>query len=214
MFKINLSIDDDYHQQINNKFIPFEACNTTAAIMWLKAGGVDFWYPKMMQPEDYLTAILNGKDAWRIFRQEKPDMYDMGFRPQNISRMLMWGINMMLGRDIDHFIENGSMALIVWELISKRPIIVSGQFTKSGHFVTVVGCVSSQNKSDIEFLEDVNKDDIEEIIVDDPYGNYHSDYNNNHGNNISFKRDEFDDITNLPKGAKWMHMMNPLMIEE
>lgn len=214
MFKINLSKDDDYHQQINNRFIPLEACNTTAAIMWLKAGGVQFWYPKMMQPEDYLTAILNGKDAWRLFKRERLDMYELGFRPQNVSKMLEWGINIMLGRAIDKFIETGSLALLVWELISKRPVIVSGQFTSSGHFVTVVGCVSSQNKKDIEFLEDVDPGAIEEIIVDDPYGNYHSGYKNRQGNNVSFGRDEFDNVTNLPKGAKWMHLMNPLMIEE
>jgi hypothetical protein len=213
MFKINLSIDDDYHSQVNNKWIPLEACNSTAAIMWLKAGRVDFWHPKMMQPEDYLTAILNGKDAWRLFREQHLDMYELGFRPQNVSRMLAWGIDIMLGREIDHYITTGSLALLVWELLSKRPVIMSGQFTSSGHFVTVVGCVSSQNKSDIEFLEDVEESDIEEIIVDDPYGNYHSGYKNQQGNNVSFKRDKFDTLTNLPKGAKWMHMMNPLMIE-
>lgn len=212
MFKINLSQNDDYYSQINNKFIPLESCNSTAAIMWLKAGKVDFWYPKMMQPEDYLTAQLNGKDAWLIFKRNYPGRYDMGFRPQNVSQCLQWGINIMVGREIDNFRQDGSLALLIWELMEGRPVIMSGQFTASGHFVTVVGCVSSQNKSDIQDVEDVNEHDIEEFIIDDPFGNYHSGYKNHHGNNIHFDRDKFDMLTNLPRGKKWMHMMNPMML--
>ena len=152
MFQINLSRSSDYHDQKNNEMIPFEACNTTSGIMWLKAGRIDFWYPKIMQEEDYLTSILNGKQAWRLFKEQYPEMYDKGFRPQNLSKMLEWGINIMVGREVDHFIQEGSLELLVWELMSGRPVIMSGQFTAAGHFVCVVGCVSSQNKRDIEFL--------------------------------------------------------------
>ncbi len=214
MLKINLSIDSEYHSQINNKFIPYEACNTTAAIMWLKTAGVDFWHPKIMQPEDYLTAILNGKHAWHLFKDQFPDMYDLGFRPQNLSKMLEWGINIMVGREVDKFITDGSLSLLIWELIRGRPVIMSGQFTQSGHFVCVVGCTSKQNREEIEMLEDVDPKAIEEIFVDDPVGDYHTKYRSSKGNNVRFKIKEFDLVTNLPNGKKWMHLMNPLMIEE
>lgn len=58
--EIQLSRDTDYHSQVNNKVIPMEACNTTSAIMWLKTARIEFWHPKILQPEDYLTHILDG----------------------------------------------------------------------------------------------------------------------------------------------------------
>ena len=52
---------------------------------------------------------------------------------------------------------------------------------------------------------------IEEIIADDPFGDYHAKYRSPQGNNIRFKVGEFDLITNLPKGKKWTHLINPLI---
>ena len=58
MFEINLRRDFDYHTQINNRLIPMASCNTTAAIMALKAADINFNCPEGMQPEDALTQRL------------------------------------------------------------------------------------------------------------------------------------------------------------
>jgi hypothetical protein len=206
MFLVNLSADSDYHNQINNLFIPFHACNTTSMIMWLKAGKIVFWSPPIMQEEDYFTAIMNGKSAWEKFRREFPAAYEAGAYPQYLSEMLQWGVNYLVGRKVDKFIKDGSLQLLVWELLHRRPIVMSGQFTGSGHFVCVVGFLSLQHKEDIKEFDDIDMSQVTEIIFDDPYGDPHTKYKDHHGNDVHMSIREFDRITNTSRGKKWMHL--------
>lgn len=208
MFSVNVSADSDYHVQTNNKFIPFHACNTTSFVMWLKAGKVLFWSPPIMQEEDYFTAIMNGKLSWEKFRDEFPNEYEAGGYPQYFSEMLQWGVNYMVGKKVDKFTKEGSLRLLVWELINGRPVVMSGQFTEGGHFVCVVGFFSLQHKGDIKTIEDIDISQVNEFVFDDPYGDPHTGYKNHRGNNIRMGVADFDRITNSPRGNKWMHLMN------
>ena len=206
MFTVNLSRDDEYSRQTGNRLIPLDACNVTCGIMWLRDGKVSFWYPKSMKPEDYLTAILLGDDAWKLFIEMKREKYNAGLLPQNTSMMLTWGINRLVGRPVDWFIQNGSLRQMIWFLYKGSPLIMSGSFTSAGHFVCVVGFTSLQHEGDWHSEKDINLDLIETVWVDDPYGNWHTGYKDPNGNNVAFRLDELDKLTNIPNGQKWMHV--------
>jgi len=206
MFTVNLSKDNDYSTQLGNLLIPYDACNVTAGIMWLLAGKVVWWFPQAMKPQDYLTAILLGDDAWKRFVTNEREKYKAGLLPQNVSSMLAWGINRMVGFEIDWFIQNGTLQQMIWFLYKGSPLIMSGPFTKAGHFVCVVGFTSLQHEGDWHSEKDINMDLVDIIWVDDPYGNYHTGYKDRNGNNVGFNLADFDKLTNIPNGQKWMHV--------
>jgi hypothetical protein len=175
--------------------------------MWLKAGKVIFWSPPIMQEEDYFTAIMNGKLAWEKFRREFSHEYELGMYPQYKSEMLEWGVNYLVGRRVDKFITDGSLELLVWELLRGRPVVMSGAFTEGGHFVCVVGFLSLQHKHEIKAQDDVDLSQVTEIIFDDPYGDPHTKYRDHHGNDVHMSVSEFDRVTNISRGKKWMHLL-------
>jgi hypothetical protein len=209
MFTINLSKDSDYCTQINNKLIPFQSCNTTSAIMALDAAGVRYPITAGEQPEDSFTRRLQQPDAWVRFREKYPWAVKAGLIPQNVSGMLAWGINQFVGRAVDYFTINGTLQKMCWILMQGRPLIMSGKFTDSGHFVAVVGFATKQNREEIQSATSIDLSRIVAIIVDDPYGNYYTRYQDHRGNNIHFELDVFHDLTNVSNadGNKWMHII-------
>ena len=55
-------------------------------------------------------------------------------------------------------------------------------------------------------ISDIDMEQVIDVVVDDPYGNYHTDYADVHGNNVAFELALFDRLTE--QGAKkWMHVM-------
>ena len=215
MMKVNLSLNSQYHTQKNNEFIPFAACGPTSAIMSLKAAKIYYYSPKVMQEEDYLTANLNGIDAWRKFEHEFSELVRAKLWPNNVSRMLQWGITRIVGRQVDTFKTNGTLREMIWHLYNRRPLIMSGSFTKSGHFVSVVGFESLQHIQDIRGISSIDLSLIESVIVDDPYGKYPYVDKKPNGNNTGFSLDKFNELTNTSNqdGRKWLHIISDKLWE-
>jgi len=213
MFSINLSKDFDYHTQRNNKYVPMASCNTTALIMALISSNISFDYPAGMQPEDYLTSLLQSKEAFDEMKKIAPWAVKDGYPPQEVHVMLEWAVNQKLvGRKVDVFTTNATIQDLLFNILKKESTCaVSGYFTKSGHIVTLVGFESKQkNIESIKRAEEIDLDKVKDLIVDDPYGNYHKDYKDYHGNNIKFSLQEFADLTKTKHSltAKWAHMIN------
>lgn len=210
MFEINLSRDSDYCTQINNKKLPYESCNTTAAIMALDASGITYPRRDGVQPEDDLTELLLTPEAWRIFRLNHSAARNAGLKPQNVSPMLAWGINKFVGHDVDNFITTGTLQQMIWLLLNGKALIMSGSFTKSGHFIAIIGFRTRQDRYYIKSETAVDMCKIDTIIVDDPYGNYYSGYKDHRGNNVHFNLQEFNRLTNESNhdGHKWMHIIS------
>ena len=177
--------------------------------MALKAAGIRIDCPDDIQPEDQMTAVLNTPAAWDLFRAKYAWAIRAGFMPQNVSGMLAWGINQFTGRNVDHFTTQGTLQQMCWLLMHDKPLIMSGKFTESGHFVAVMGFVSKQDKSEIQKMTDIDLNRITAVIVDDPYGNYYSRYKDHRGNDIHFALDLFHELTNASNvdGGKWMHII-------
>ncbi len=207
MYQVNLSKDSDYHTQINNKKIPYASCNTTAMVMALKAAGLMFDFPAGVQPEDHFTEFMHRGEAFDKMHQWFPYAEANSMLPQNFSKCLEWGINEMMGRRVDKFTTRGTLQEMIWHVSEGRPLVMSGKFTSSGHFVTLVGFRTLQHKQDLRLVEGVILEAVDYVTVDDPYGNFHVNYTSHKGNDIKFDLDAYDKLTNIPGKGKWMHII-------
>ncbi len=211
MWQVNLSKDFDYHTQINNRIIPFQSCGPTSAIMALLARGISFEYDaeKYPDPADALTMLLLSEKARTFMHEQFPWAEGAGLIPQNLSVCLKWGIDRFVGKTVDHFTTRGTLQDIIWHLCHGRPLIMSGSFTASGHFLTVMGFETLQHQYDLLTIDDIDMDAIVNLVIDDPYGDYHTGYDSKRGNDIAFTVEEFHALTNQPiDGLKWTHVIS------
>jgi len=210
---IDISSDGQYHTQLNNKFFPTGTCNTTSAINALFASKIDFSYPEDLQPEDYLTRILDSDEAWEKMRREHSWAIRDGFAPRHVHRMLEWAINeKLVDKRVDLFLESLPFQSIIFHVaVRRQAVVLSGAFTAYGHIVTLVGLETEQ--SDIEQVQDpaeINLDAIDSLIVDDPYGDWHTQYRDQHGNGVKFSFQQLNNLTTTRDNAqhKRVHLFN------
>lgn len=208
---VNISKNSEYHTQRNNIFHPQGSCNTTASINALRASNIDFDCPEGMQAEDYLTQILDTKESWDRMRRNFPWAIKGGYHPRHIHYMLEWAINKKLvGREVDNFHLDVSIKEILFHVLKNECAVnVNGRFTDFGHIVTVVGFKTFQD--DLEYIyspQDIDLKFVESIIIDDPYGNWHTGYNDPGGNDIEFSLEQFDWLTKNynDENNKWGHL--------
>jgi hypothetical protein len=216
----NYSKDSDYHTQLNNRRLPLSTCNTTSMIMALKQAGVEPPGPlkgdktiylleggEDVQPEDYFTDFLRSPAAYGEMKELCPWFFDAEtgkalVAPNEVHQMLEWGVNTLLKRQVDEFSTEVPIPEIVAHLMKGGGVVLSGKFRLKNrtlnHIVSLAGFVTGKNE------------DITHFIIDDPYGNFRTDYKDQHGNNIRITRDEFIAIFNPTgnEGVKWAHLLS------
>ncbi len=203
----NYSKDNDYHTQINNRRLPLSTCNTTSMIMALKQAGVRPPGPlKGVQPEDYLTDFLLSSESYRKMKEITPWFFDREtgkatVAPNEVHQMLEWGVNTLLKKQVDRFSTGVSIEAIIDHLKKGGGVVLSGEFRLKNrnlhHIVSLAGFVTER------------QEDVTHFIIDDPYGDFRTDYHDQRGNDIRITRDEFVEIFK-PCGdetVKWAHMV-------
>ena len=207
----NFSKDSEYHTQINNKIVPEAACNTTSMIMALKqAGHIPFFTDEGAQPEDELSRFLLYSTASSTrMKYRYPWYYEKKIPATEIHEMLEWGINYMMTWDIDRFSMKVDIETIIEKLQQKCGIVLSGLFpvnnTNWGHIVSLAGFVTT-NEDKAPSI-----DNISHFIIDDPRGEYRTDYQDMRGNNVRITKNKFMDIFKDTKSRKnkWAHIIRP-----
>jgi len=135
--KVNLPIP--YFSQLDNKFQPIKTCNVTSVAMCLNYFDI---YPKYrnQQLEDELFLVVKDK-GWDKYVHE------------HLRRLFIeYGV-------FDAFKMEASWDEVKLHLANKKPVIISGQFTRSGHIIVLRGY------------------DEKGFWVNDPYGEFfHSGY--------------------------------------
>jgi len=212
----NYSKDNDYHTQINNRRLPLSTCNTTSMIMALKQAGVappcplkgekELPFPSNVQPEDYLTDFLLSPEAYRKMKEMTPWFFDRDtgkaiVAPNEVHQMLEWGVNTLLNREVDRFSTGVPIDTIIAHLKKGGGVVLSGEFRLKNrnlhHIVSLAGFVTDRHE------------DVTHFIIDDPYGNFRTNYQDQRGNDIWITRDEFVVIFK-PGGnesLKWAHLV-------
>ncbi|MFA5396587.1 MAG: hypothetical protein WC346_11325 [Methanogenium sp.] len=211
--KVNLSKKENYYTQRNNKKYPFSSCGVTSMINALCASNIPFTIPKDIQPEDYLSNMLEGTEAYKIAEIKAPKLLVQGYPPRLIHVMLEWAVNKLVGYQADTFIEHASIQTMIYNLwVNKNACIVDGKFTKDGHIVCVVGFTYEHGMNANwrpRSYSDIILNRIQSIIIDDSYGNYFSGYIDQRGNDIEFDLETFNKLTNKFGDAydKRMHIL-------
>ena len=208
---IDLSRDSDYRTQLNNKLVPLSSCNTTAMCMALEASGVPLPERPGVQPEDDLTAVTETPEAYAEMARGYPWAFAGSkpiYPPRQVHGMLSWATNRWLGRPVTRFREDVPIEELLADLAQGRACVVSGRFTASGHMVALVGVETDQVFAGWTTPDNVELASIRALIIDDPYGDYHTGYKDHRGNGCSFSLAEFSSLTReYDRYTKWAHQI-------
>ncbi|MBI9103753.1 MAG: hypothetical protein JEY99_15160 [Spirochaetales bacterium] len=212
----NRSEDSEYHTQLNNKYIPLQSCNSTSMIMALKQAGYNFDHI-IDQPEDLLTTLIFSMDDDKI-KELAPWAWDdrkdePRIPPNEIHAVLEWATNhMMMGREVDHFTTNPSICTLIATILTGGGVVLSGVFPYKnktiGHMVSLAGIVTNRDDNNAEL------ENITHFIIDDPHGNFRTDYKDVRGNNIKITKEEFYSIFRDTdnRERKWAHIIKNKII--
>ncbi len=187
--RFNNSEGFSYFSQRNNKKRPGSACNVTAATQACALTGNEFNHPDGIQPEDYLMSILESGEAKRKLNSIFPWAK---FNPWNTSHVIAWAVNKAVGKTICE-VKKITLQEMLYHILVGGAIVVGGKFTRSGHFITVVGWGSDQFSpiTQINKPTDIDINLVTDIIIDDPWGDYTTGYRDPCGNDITLHIDIF-----------------------
>jgi len=195
----NFSSGIPYHTQRNNQVVPYASCNTTSMIMALKQAGRDLPPCYDKQPEDELSRFLRTQEAFQ--KQKELAGWSVGaYAPQEVHAVLEWGVNQWMGAEVDSFMTSARTADLLVELDSGGGAVLSGRFPMPsgdlGHIVSLAGWISNEHG------------EIEQWIIDDPYGNWHTGYTDYRGNDVLLSTNEFKRIFDRSgDGEYWAHLI-------
>lgn len=191
--KKNNSENKPYYSQRNNKLKPNGACNVTSMIAALSAAGWDVdklatkEYP---QPEDALMHfILADKVVDSYWRKIDPAGR---YAPNEWHPVLAYGTNRymrqcgLLGIEETavEWREDRKLEVVQETLKNGGSAVLSGIFTAEGKKTIghVVACVGFKT-------DDAGK--ITHFILDDSWGNYHTEYSDHNGNDVEMPLEDF-----------------------
>lgn len=178
----NISEGIKNRYQMLTKRRPKSECNTTTATMaciytghTIESGG--------LLPEDFLMDILDSEEGRAYLQKIAPGA---SYNPWNDSYCIAWAVNKALGKEVCKVIK-ATLDQMITHISSGGAIAIGGGFLSggtSGHFVCVVG------------YETDGKNAVKNIIIDDPYGNYNTNYKDHFdGNDIKIPVDKFIKLT-------------------
>ncbi len=195
----NNSKNKAYYSQRNNKIAPTAACNVTAMVQALVTAGWPLPKGKDEQPEDNLMAFIRNDDA---ILQEWKRIDPFGkYPPNQWHSLLCLGTNRWLiaggitGKKIPVFREDVSLDEY------KRIIDKGGAAVFSGRFKTAKGTIG-HIVCGVGYFGLEPYGEITHIVIDDPWGDYHSLYRTQKGDNIHMPKPDFTDLLRPLGSAK------------
>jgi hypothetical protein len=202
--EVNNSAGKPYFTQRNNKEKPNSACNVTSMIAALSAAGwpVETFAPEGEQPEDMLMRFIY-TDPATLNKWKQIDPQGK-IPPNQWHAVLSYGTGRFLsslGLDptATAFRESASIEEITAAIDSGGAAVISGSFPREGqapldHIVAAVGY--GRGKGGFY------------LIIDDPWGCYHSSYKNHDGNDVKMPLADFNAVMKpLASAKKWAHIV-------
>jgi len=216
----NFSQDNDYHTQRNNALIPHASCNTTSMVMALKQAGRDLPAPDGVQPEDHLTGFLRGEKGMEALRRLAPWAIDKAtgealYPPNEVHAVLTWGVNELLGEEVSTFRVDWDLDELIQELTAGAGVVLSGSFPLQGggelsHVVSLAGYRIAYPQGNEPDSFPPKFEQLTQLFIDDPYGNYLTSYTDHHGNNTPMSPIDFMQIMKRSGDRKkWAHVIRP-----
>ena len=187
--KCNLSTQD-YYTQRNNEIRPKAACMPTSYVMFLRGNKISFLNTSKYQDDDYFMSILS-TDMAKDFCIKKYS-WSKGIPPNEVHGMYGSYLSpSVCGQRVSDF--NTSLLYEHYvELIEQGKVVMtSGSFPGlSGHAFCVIG---------------LHGDDL---ILADPWGDFHSNYHSTSGYGVRMTKEEFiKHVKPVDKQYKWGHIL-------
>lgn len=204
MYKNN-SKDKPYYTQRNNHIKPGTSCNVTSMIAGLSAAGypVDSLVPEGVQPEDSLLCyIMTDAACSRLWRRLDPSGK---IPPNEWHDVLAYGCNRWLGA---HGIKCNPVTFTQARITDVRNMIdAGGAAVVSGVFETETG--------KINHIVCVVGYDGDDLIIDDPWGDFRDKYKTQQGNDIPLTAAQWSEMLKpVNQGKKWAHLIAPYKKKE
>ncbi len=217
----NVSTGKKYLTQLDNTIRPLETCCPTSIAMALTYSGVDL--PKYSgQLEDELTKFSNSDRRVVNYYKNHPEGWvrrEFALkRPANeIHDVMAFAVNTWAGKEVIKFVWNTTLDNLAANILNGKACPLSGSFPLKrrdgalitiGHVVCLVGFETEQQDIAVGNI-DVKK--IKGWIIDDPYGNYKTQYQSREalaGNDVVMSVSDFKKyIRTENTDKKWAYLI-------
>ncbi|WP_448561152.1 C39 family peptidase, partial [Trichothermofontia sp.] len=171
-----VELDVPYFSQRDNVFRPEATCNVTAIAMVLAYYGV-----KPKNPNEQLEDEL--------FRWVQANYGEGSITNHDVLVKLVTAYGFR-----DSYATDRNWDQVKAELNNRRPVVVAGYFTHSGHIVCIIGYTPTG------------------YIVNDPYGNALTGYRDRNGRRVFYDNDYMERMCDPEPGSGhiWAHFISPL----
>lgn len=185
--RINLSTED-YYTQRNNKIKPMAACMPTSYAMFLKGNNIHFGNSSGLQDDDYFMQLLNTENAKKYCLKKYP--WSKGIPAEQVHGMYGSYLDFFIcGKRVSDFNTHLRFDHYLELLEQGHVIMTSGSFPGlSGHAFCVIG-IHGDN-----------------LVLADPWGDFHSGYTDHAGYGIHMSHAEFlKHVKPVGSVKKWGH---------
>ena len=186
--KVNLSTED-YYTQRNNNIRPKAACMPTSYVIFLRGNNIPFGNSSGLQDDDYFMQILNTDNAKNFCIKKYP--WSKGIPSNEIHGLYGSYLGFFIcGKRVSDFNTHLTFENYLELLEQGKVIMTSGAFPGlAGHAFCVIG---------------IHHDDL---ILADPWGDFHSDYHETSGYGIRMTKAEFiKHVKPIGEEKKWGHL--------
>ena len=186
--KCNLSTNN-YYTQRNNTIKPLSACMPTSYAMFLKGNKIPFFNHSGMQDDDYFMNILNTENAKNFCLNKY--RWSKGIPPNEVHGMygsyLSYFVCGKRASDFSNLLRFEDYIDLAEE---GKVIMTSGSFSGiDGHAFCVIGIHGK------------------DLIIADPWGDFHTGYDEHNGYGIRMNRAEFlAHVKPCHEEKKWGHI--------
>ncbi|MGD9679021.1 MAG: C39 family peptidase [Vulcanibacillus sp.] len=216
---INNSTDKKYLTQRDNVIRPLETCTPTSVVMALTYSGIQTPLSKNQLEDDFIT-FMNTDSRVIDFYKNNPEnwirqLYIKKVPANEIHVVVAYSANLWVNQEkIVRFTSTASLRNILQHLFIGNCCVVSGKWpylNKNNekifidHVVCVVGFKTTQTKIKNREI-DIEK--VTDIIIDDPFGNYQTLYEDHNGNDIYMPINDFNSIVkDVNRLTKWCYFI-------
>lgn len=186
--KINLSTLD-YYTQRNNTIRPWAACMPTSYVMFLRGNSIEYGNSSGLADDDYFMKLLSTENAKNFCLEKYP--WSKGIPPNEIHGMYGSYLSFFVtGKRASDFNTHLNFENYLELMEQGKVIMTSGAFPGlSGHAFCVIG---------------IHHDDL---VLADPWGDYHSGYKDHSGYGIRMSKTEFiNHVKPIKEEKKWGHI--------
>lgn len=212
---IDKSIGKPWRDQRNNTWKPHGACNVTSYRMAADQAGI-----KCPGDEDRFLAFMNRPHWYQQIAKRFPWAYESGpgssnylYPPEQIHDLLAEGFNKWTHTDSARFEMCVTRRELIEAILKGCGVVLSGKFPYRGgrsinHIVSLAGFETTQKDVDDAPVGELDPYRIRQWIIDDPYGDYRTEYESHDGNGVRMSPADF---TRIFKGSgpdcKWAHIL-------